>query len=528
MLTKLVLGAQLHLSVVTRSAVTIVERMLLVPELTGLSHINENTEWQTSTLSLSLRQATVPYVALNFLSAFLRIWPCIMSELLTLHIGGFGTRVGYDYWKQIAADHCVTENGTFDPAPVQDYDGGVDAVKDRITTMFDECPDGRYKPRSIFIDLEPGAFDSAPHSMFDPSCFFAGKAGTDGIWAIGHCTNRTPGYPHEAFLRGQRAAKQRIEVWLEPIRKSIERCDRFHGFQHFSSFGGGTGSGLGTLLARELQEEYRTSTYDAHLLFPSLDAGDTPTSIYNTSLSVRFFTEYATNCMLYQNKAVASHALCGGQRSYDDINTIIAAAAATATSSYRLAAQPTLDSRRLHHSMTPFPRLHYYIPCLSRVALPNDPAQAVRDVLPGEDGLPPVATRLCGTKASTACHVAATVICRSNTISTSSLERECRVLRHQVLPNGKIFNAATPLTSVNTYPRANGATTALSLLNTSAIASPLKDVCKSFTKMFQRRVHLHYYTQHGVEEYEIKRSLDNMTWLVEDYQRIGLGTHELY
>jgi tubulin beta len=43
---------------------------------------------------------------------------------------------------------------------------------------------------------------------------------------------------------------------LDVVRKEAEGCDCLQGFQLTHSLGGGTGSGMGTLLISKIREEY--------------------------------------------------------------------------------------------------------------------------------------------------------------------------------------------------------------------------------------------------------------------------------
>ncbi|KAH9640350.1 hypothetical protein HF086_001702 [Spodoptera exigua] len=47
-----------------------------------------------------------------------------------------------------------------------------------------------------------------------------------------------------------------VESVMDVVRKEAEPCDCLQGFQLTHSLGGGTGSGLGTLLLSKLREEY--------------------------------------------------------------------------------------------------------------------------------------------------------------------------------------------------------------------------------------------------------------------------------
>jgi hypothetical protein len=45
-----------------------------------------------------------------------------------------------------------------------------------------------------------------------------------------------------------------VDTIMDVARKQVEACDAFQGFQVIHSLGGGTGSGLGTLLLSKLRE----------------------------------------------------------------------------------------------------------------------------------------------------------------------------------------------------------------------------------------------------------------------------------
>jgi tubulin beta len=47
-----------------------------------------------------------------------------------------------------------------------------------------------------------------------------------------------------------------VDNVMEVVRKEAEGCDCLQGFQIAHSLGGGTGSGMGTLLLSKIREEY--------------------------------------------------------------------------------------------------------------------------------------------------------------------------------------------------------------------------------------------------------------------------------
>lgn len=63
---------------------------------------------------------------------------------------------------------------------------------------------------------------------------------TGNNWAKGHYTE----------------GAELIDSVLDVVRKEAEACDCLQGFQLAHSLGGGTGSGMGTLLLSKIREEY--------------------------------------------------------------------------------------------------------------------------------------------------------------------------------------------------------------------------------------------------------------------------------
>ena len=60
-----------------------------------------------------------------------------------------------------------------------------------------------------------------------------------------------------------------IDSVLDVLRKESEGCDCLQGFQLAHSLGGGTGSGLGTLLISKIREEYPDRIMNTFSVVPS-------------------------------------------------------------------------------------------------------------------------------------------------------------------------------------------------------------------------------------------------------------------
>jgi tubulin beta len=68
--------------------------------------------------------------------------------------------------------------------------------------------------------------------------------------------------------------------------------------------GGGTGSGMGTLLISKIREEYPDRIMVTFSIVPSPKVSDTVVEPYNATLSVHQLVENADECMVLDNEAL--------------------------------------------------------------------------------------------------------------------------------------------------------------------------------------------------------------------------------
>ena len=175
---------------------------------------------------------------------------------------------------------------------------------------------GRYVPRSILMDLEPGTMDSVrsgPYgNIFRPDNFVFGQTGAGNNWAKGHYTE----------------GAELIDSVLDVVRKESEGCECLQGFQVCHSLGGGTGSGMGTLLISKIREEYPDRMMCTFSVVPSPKVSDTVVEPYNATLSVHQLVENADECMVLDNEAlydICFRTLKLTNPTFGDLNHLISA-----------------------------------------------------------------------------------------------------------------------------------------------------------------------------------------------------------
>ena len=71
--------------------------------------------------------------------------------------------------------------------PTGTYHGDSDLQLERINVYFNEATGGRYVPRAVLMDLEPGTMDSVRAGpfgqLFRPDNFVFGQTGAGNNWA---------------------------------------------------------------------------------------------------------------------------------------------------------------------------------------------------------------------------------------------------------------------------------------------------------------------------------------------------------
>ncbi|KAG9442576.1 hypothetical protein H6P81_018430 [Aristolochia fimbriata] len=233
-----------------------------------------------------------------------------MREILHVQGGQCGNQIGAKFWEVICDEHGI------DPTGKHNGDPSSDLQLERINVYYNEASGGRYVPRAVLMDLEPGTMDSirtGPYGqIFRPDNFVFGQSGAGNNWAKGHYTE----------------GAELIDSVLDVVRKEAENCDCLQGFQVCHSLGGGTGSGMGTLLISKIREEYPDRMMLTFSVFPSPKVSDTVVEPYNATLSVHQLVENADECMVLDNEAlydICFRTLKLSNPSFGDLNHLISA-----------------------------------------------------------------------------------------------------------------------------------------------------------------------------------------------------------
>jgi len=424
-----------------------------------------------------------------------------MREIVHIQAGQCGNQIGAKFWETMAAEHGITEEGA--------YVGDNSLQLERINVYFNEGMGGRYVPRAVLTDLEPGTMDSIRGgkygALFRPDNFVHGQSGAGNNWAKGHYTE----------------GAELVDAIMDVARKEAEGCDMLQGFQVTHSMGGGTGAGMGTLLVSKIREEYPDRIMSTYSVIPSPKVSDTVVEPYNATLSVHQLVENADQCFALDNEAlydICFRTLKLVNPSYSDLNYLIANAITGTTCSLRFPGQLNCDLRKLAVNMVPFPRLHFFLVGYAPITSKVSEDYRVLTVQELTTQAFDAKNMMCAADPRHGRYLTCAMMFRG---MMSSKEVDDQMM-NMVNKNSSYFVEWIPnnlKASICDIPPAGLEMSSVFVGNSTAIQEAWKRVADQFTLMFRRKAFLHWYTGEGMDEMEFTEAESNLNDLVSEYQQ---------
>eukprot|EP01054_Gregarina_sp_Poly1_P000265 Gregarina_sp_Poly_1__264@NODE_1064_length_5198_cov_154_646658_g739_i0_p2_GENE_NODE_1064_length_5198_cov_154_646658_g739_i0NODE_1064_length_5198_cov_154_646658_g739_i0_p2_ORF_typecomplete_len441_score42_66Tubulin/PF00091_25/7_5e92Tubulin_C/PF03953_17/9e48Tubulin_3/PF14881_6/1_7e08Misat_Tub_SegII/PF10644_9/1_2e05Tubulin_2/PF13809_6/0_0036_NODE_1064_length_5198_cov_154_646658_g739_i01511473 len=424
-----------------------------------------------------------------------------MREIVQIQAGQCGNQIGAKFWEVISDEHGVDGRGN--------YTGDSVIQLERINVFFRESQHGRWVPRAVLMDLEPGTMDSVRAgpfgALFRPDNFVFGQTGAGNNWAKGHYTE----------------GAELIESVLEVLRRDAEACDCLQGFQVTHSLGGGTGSGMGTLLISKVREEYPDRIMETFSVFPSPKVSDTVVEPYNATLSVHQLVENADFVNAIDNEAlydICFRTLKLTTPTYGDLNHLVSAAMSGVTCCLRFPGQLNSDLRKLAVNLIPFPRLHFFM--IGFAPLTSRGSQPYRSLTVPELSQQSFDAKnmMCASDPRHGRYLTACVLFRGR-MSTKDVDVEmCRV-QSRMSSSFVEWIPCNIKTAICDVPPKGLKMSSTFIGNSTAVQEVFRRVADQFVVMFRRKAFLHWYTGEGMDEMEFTEAESNMNDLVAEYQQ---------
>eukprot|EP00172_Hildenbrandia_rubra_P001459 Plantae.Rhodophyta-Hildenbrandia_rubra.ctg2004.p1 GENE.Plantae.Rhodophyta-Hildenbrandia_rubra.ctg2004~~Plantae.Rhodophyta-Hildenbrandia_rubra.ctg2004.p1 ORF type:complete len:453 (+),score=83.85 Plantae.Rhodophyta-Hildenbrandia_rubra.ctg2004:27-1385(+) len=423
------------------------------------------------------------------------------ASLVSLQVGQCGNQIGYEFWSTISGEHGITQSGQ--------YIGKSPEQGERLDVYYNESSGNRYVPRAILVDLEPGVIDRIRSEtlgeLFRPDNVIAGKNAAANNWAKGHYTE----------------GAELVDEVMDVVRREAESCDVLQGFQFMHSLGGGTGSGLGTLLQQKIREEYPDRMIVSYSVLPAANVSDVVTEPYNSVLSLHHLVENVDAVFSIDNEAlfsICTNTLELKNPTTTDLNKLVSGVMSGITCSLRFPGQLNADLRKLCVNLVPFPRLHFfaigYSP-LSGLNVKDYRTSSVADLtkqLFSRGNMMVDCDPSSGKYLTAACYFRGDVNSQEVEVAMDEIQRMDSAHFVEWIPN----NIKTSITSV---PPVGLKSSAAFVGNTTAIQDIFKRFSRQFATMFKRKAFLHWFLAEGMDESEFTEAEANMNDLIAEYQQ---------
>ncbi|KAI8876629.1 tubulin gamma chain [Backusella circina FSU 941] len=433
-------------------------------------------------------------------------------EIITLQAGQCGNQIGSEFWKQLCAEHGISNDGTLEDFATE---GG-----DRKDVFFYQADDEHYIPRALLLDLEPRVIETIKTSpfanLYNPENIFTSKdgGGAGNIWPIGYSQ-----------------AEKMSEDIMDMVDREADNSDSLEGFMLLHSIAGGTGSGLGSFLLERLNDRYPKKLIQTYSVFPnSEEVSDIVVQPYNSMLTLKRLTNNADSVVVLDNAAlarIATDRLHIQMPTFEQTNQLVSTVMSASTTTLRYPGYMNNDLVGIVASLIPTPRCHFlttaYTPFSSEQV---EKAQSIRKttVLDVMRRLLQPKNRMVSTIPSRrSCYISVLDIIQGEADPTDVHKSLLRIREKRMasfIPWGPA-SIQVALSKKSPYVQTPHRVSGLMLANNTSIASLFKRTCDQYDRLRKRNAFLEGYRKHpmfseSLDEFDDSRNV--VQDLIDEYE----------
>ena len=440
-----------------------------------------------------------------------------MRECITIHVGQAGVQSGNACWELFCLEHGIKPDGSLDPAS----QAGKNSA---FGTFFNETGAGRYVPRCVMVDLEPTVVDEvrtgAYSKLFHPEQLITGKEDAANNYARGHYT----------------VGKELIDTVLDRIRRLADSCEGLQGFMIFHAFGGGTGSGFGSLLLERLSVDYGKKSKIEFAIYPSPQVSTSVVEPYNSVLCTHAMMEHSDVAFMVDNEAL--YDICrrnlGIERpNYTNLNRLIAQCISSVTASLRFDGALNVDLNEFQTNLVPYPRIHFPLCAFAPVVSADKADHETGSVAEITNSVFEPANQMVKCDPRAGKYMACCLMYRGDVVprdvsaAIASVKSKRSVRFVEWCPTGfKVGINSQPPTVGPGGDLAAVKRSVLMISNTTAIAEVLSRMDHKFDLMYAKRAFVHWYVGEGMEEGEFSEAREDLAAMEKDYEEVAQDSIE--
>lgn len=429
-------------------------------------------------------------------------------EIITINVGGAGVRIGEAITKQYMSDQKITKSGDRD----NDRDG-----EESCGAFFEETGAGKFQPRQVSVDLDPKGMEDIEtgelRQLFHRDFLLSGTEDAGNNFARGHYT----------------VGKEIMDKVTDRVRKLVDNCDDLQGFIINHSLGGGTGSGLGSLILDRIAVDYRRKLkFGFEVLAGDCTGRVAPCGAYNEMLATHKLLDSTDLSLVFDNRQLSK--ICQEDYkitapTYKHVNSLIAKVASGFTKGL-CNDRVCLDELQL--ALVPFPRLHFMTGSFAGNLKEKTPLPTVKDL-----------TSLAVDSAYMTVHYPkfdsvkdkymAMLFCYRGDVGKKDADATVKWVKQQNkvsfvewCPTGsKVDVDPTPMGEVQGDEiKFDEEKSVTGVGNCSAMVRNFTANAKKYDMMYSQRAYVHQYVSEGMEEGAFAEAREDIGFLEKDYADI--------
>lgn len=424
-----------------------------------------------------------------------------MREILSIHVGQCGNQIADRFWRLILREHGLNESG-------MPKENAAHASQNANTEVFfNKVRDGKFVPRAVLVDLEPGVIARIEggdmSQLFDEGCIIRKLPGAANNWARGY------------NIEGERIIDQVMNV----IDSAVEKTKALQGFLITHSIGGGSGSGLGSLIIGKLRAAYPKKKIFTFSVAPSALISDSAVEPYNAVLTLQKILDNADAAVVLDNEALFRIAKAKLKRSpsYMDLNHIVALIMSSVTASLRFPGKLNTDLGEFVTNLVPFPGNHFFTASFAPMRTPGQESQT-RTTFPelveetfSQDNFTAAIDWQNGV------YLAASALFRGDVKQKEVDENMATIRKGLNFASYMPASGGLKLGVAETAPE-GFASSGLALVNHTGIAAVFERLVSQFDIMFDNHAYTHWYEGAGVNRAAMAAARDAVANMARSYR----------